>query len=115
MEKFDICIIGGGPSGYAAAMRAIDLNKKVLLVEKENIGGNGLYNGALSSKTFWEISKDISNTRRRIERNNHQKLPVNFKEILDDVRDAIFFRKIQLETHLLLLQRKREGLFTFVQ
>jgi dihydrolipoamide dehydrogenase len=115
MEKFDVCIIGGGPSGYAAAMRAIDLNKKVLLVEKENIGGNGLYNGALSSKTFWEISKDIANTRRRIERNNHQKLPVNFKEILDDVRDAIFFRKIQLETHLLLLQRKREGLFTFVQ
>jgi len=115
MEKFDVCIIGGGPSGYAAAMRAIDLNKKVLLVEKDKIGGNGLYNGALSSKTFWEISKDIANTRRRIERNNHQKLPVNFKEILDDVRDAIFFRKIQLETHLLLLQRKREGLFTYVQ
>ena len=34
MEKFDLCIIGAGPSGYAAAMRAIDLGKKTILIEK---------------------------------------------------------------------------------
>ena len=34
MEKFDICIIGAGPSGYAAAMRALDVGLKVLLIEK---------------------------------------------------------------------------------
>ena len=32
MEKYDLCVIGGGPSGYAAAMRAVDFNKSVLLV-----------------------------------------------------------------------------------
>ena len=29
MEHYDLCIIGGGPSGYAAAMRAVDFKKKV--------------------------------------------------------------------------------------
>ena len=48
MEHFDLCIIGGGPSGYAAAMRAIDFRKKVCLVEMDKIGGAGIYNGALS-------------------------------------------------------------------
>ena len=33
--KYDVCIIGAGPAGYAAAMRALDLNKSVILIEKE--------------------------------------------------------------------------------
>lgn len=28
MEKYDLCIIGAGPSGYAAAMRSVDFGKK---------------------------------------------------------------------------------------
>ena len=59
MEKFDICVIGAGPSGYAAAMRAIDFKKKIILIEKDKIGGAGLYNGALSSKTLWELSQKV--------------------------------------------------------
>ena len=35
MEKFDVCVIGGGPAGYASAMRALDFGKSVLLVEKD--------------------------------------------------------------------------------
>ena len=31
MEKYDLCIIGAGPSGYAAAMRAIDFGKKTTI------------------------------------------------------------------------------------
>ena len=58
MLKFDICIIGAGPSGIAAAMRGWDLGKNVCLIEKGPIGGAGLHNGALSSKTLWELSKD---------------------------------------------------------
>ncbi len=29
MERYEVCVIGGGPSGYAAAMRAVDFGKKV--------------------------------------------------------------------------------------
>ena len=56
MEKYDLCVIGGGPAGYAAAMRAIDFGKKVVLVEKSKLGGAGIYDGALSSKAMWELS-----------------------------------------------------------
>ena len=44
-------------SGYAAAMRAVDFGKRVVLIEKDKVGGAGLYNGALSSKTMWELSQ----------------------------------------------------------
>jgi dihydrolipoamide dehydrogenase len=60
MEKFDLIVLGGGPAGYAAAMRGIDFNKKVCLIEKDKVGGAGVYNGALSSKTLWELANNIA-------------------------------------------------------
>ncbi len=59
IEKYDLCVIGGGPSGYAAAMRAVDFDKTVLLVERDRIGGAGIYDGALSSKTFGKYQKNL--------------------------------------------------------
>lgn len=100
MRKVDVCIIGGGPSGYAAAMRAVDFRKNVLLIEKDKIGGAGLYNGALSSKTFWELSKDIRSARKRIAKYANGDFKVEFKDILNDVQEAITCRKNILEGHL---------------
>ncbi|KPI84923.1 acetoin dehydrogenase e3 component-like protein [Leptomonas seymouri] len=57
---FDVCVIGGGPAGVAAALRAADCNKRVCLVEKERLGGADLWNGALQSKTMWEYSNAFS-------------------------------------------------------
>ena len=48
-HDYDICVIGGGPSGFAAAVRGIDFGKRVCLVEKGELGGSGV-DGALSSK-----------------------------------------------------------------
>jgi dihydrolipoamide dehydrogenase len=58
LKQFDLCIIGAGPSGFAAAMRAIDLGKKTCLIERKKVGGAGIFNGALSSKTMWELSQN---------------------------------------------------------
>ena len=52
MDKYDLVIIGGGPSGYAAAMRAVDFKKSILIIERDRLGGTGVTNGALSSKTW---------------------------------------------------------------
>ena len=65
MEKFDVIIIGGGPSGYASTMRAIDLGKSVCLIEKDKLGGAGSNKGALASKTMWEHAKDYRNACRQ--------------------------------------------------
>lgn len=62
---YDICIIGAGPSGFAAAMRAWDFGKNVCLVERANLGGAGVWAGALTSKTLWELSRDYLNVLQR--------------------------------------------------
>ena len=63
-SRFDLCVLGAGPAGYAAAVRAHDLGKKVLLVERDRIGGAGIHAGALSSKTMWHLSNDYANACR---------------------------------------------------
>lgn len=105
MEKFDICVIGGGPAGYAAAMRALDFGKRVCLIEMNRVGGAGLYDGALSSKTLWELSKDVYHARRRIERySNSQEFTLNYANVLSQLDQAINERSSQLVGHLDALQ-----------
>lgn len=49
---YDIAVIGGGPGGYVAAIRAAQLGAKVLLVEKEKLGGVCLNWGCIPTKTL---------------------------------------------------------------
>lgn len=109
MEKFDLCIIGGGPSGYAAAMRAIDFGKKVVLIEKSKIGGAGLYNGALSSKTMWELSMKIATVREELGESAEGVLNVSWEKVVRTVETAVFERKHQLFCHAKLLQSVAEN------
>lgn len=52
MAEYDIAIIGGGPGGYVAAIRAAQLGKRVALVEKERVGGLCLNWGCIPSKSL---------------------------------------------------------------
>ena len=115
LEKYDLCIIGGGPAGYAAAMRAVDFRKKVVLIEKDKLGGAGIYNGALTSKTMWELSTRISNTREEIkhltagqdlfkEISIIDQFGISYQNVLKTVKEAVFDRKFQLQCHIKLLQ-----------
>src|SRR5438876_11694460 len=52
--NFDIVVIGGGPGGYAAAIRAGQLKKRVLCVEKESLGGVCLNWGCIPTKALLE-------------------------------------------------------------
>jgi dihydrolipoamide dehydrogenase len=103
MEKYDLIVIGGGPSGYAGAMRALDFKKKVLLIEKNRIGGAGVYNGVLTSKTLWEFSQKIASLREIMP--DYQ---VNFEDINKTVKEAVFERKTQMTVHLQLLEKENE-------
>ncbi len=51
-SKYDLVVIGGGPAGYAAAIRAGQLGKKVACVEKERPGGTCLNWGCIPSKAL---------------------------------------------------------------
>lgn len=56
----EVVVIGSGPGGYAAAFRAADLGKKVILVERyDNIGGVCLNVGCIPSKALLHAAKII--------------------------------------------------------
>jgi dihydrolipoamide dehydrogenase len=104
MEKFDLVVLGAGPSGYAAAMRALDFKKRTLLIEKNKVGGAGTTNGALSSKTWWELSRETALFRKNLKRFNLEAPSINYKEIQAEVRKAVDERKSLLEDHMLQMQ-----------
>lgn len=51
-EKFDVVVIGGGPGGYPAAIRAAQRGKKVALIEAKEMGGTCLNRGCIPSKAL---------------------------------------------------------------
>ena len=52
MPDYDITIIGGGPGGYVAAIRAAQVGKKVALIEQDRVGGLCLNWGCIPSKAL---------------------------------------------------------------
>jgi dihydrolipoamide dehydrogenase len=106
MEKYDLIIIGAGPSGYAGAMRALDFNKRVLLIEKEKLGGAGIFNGALWSKSMWEYSEKVK-IRRDAEQ--ERELEITWQSMMKDVNEAIHERKMQMTLHLNILQSEHSS------
>ena len=60
-KAFDLAVLGAGPGGYVAAIRAAQLGKKVALVEKEELGGVCLNRGCIPTKTFLEYVENLDN------------------------------------------------------
>ena len=51
-QKFDLVVVGGGPGGYVAAIRAAQLGMKTALVEREHLGGICLNWGCIPTKAL---------------------------------------------------------------
>ena len=51
-RHFEVVVIGGGPGGYPAAIRAAQLGKKVALIERDRLGGECLNYGCIPSKAL---------------------------------------------------------------
>src|SRR5262245_33312419 len=57
-DRFDLIVIGGGPGGYVAAIRAAQLGKKVACVDKRGaFGGTCLNIGCIPSKALLDSSE----------------------------------------------------------
>lgn len=56
-QSFDVVILGGGPGGYVAAIRAAQLGMKTALVERENLGGICLNWGCIPTKALLRTSE----------------------------------------------------------
>jgi dihydrolipoamide dehydrogenase len=56
-DSFDILILGGGPGGYVAALRAAQLGAKTAIVEKDRLGGTCLVRGCIPTKALLQSSE----------------------------------------------------------
>jgi len=56
-SSFDVVILGGGPGGYVAALRAAQLGAKTAIVEKDRLGGTCLVRGCIPTKALLQSSE----------------------------------------------------------
>ncbi len=69
MDNFDLIVIGGGPGGYVAAIRAAQLGMKVVCVEKStSLGGTCLNVGCIPSKALLDSSEHYANAQHKFKK-----------------------------------------------
>src|SRR6202049_1754186 len=61
--SFDVVILGGGPGGYVAALRAAQLGAKTAIVEKDRLGGTCLVRGCIPTKALLQSSELYSQAK----------------------------------------------------
>ncbi len=64
MNEIDVVIIGGGPGGYVAAIKAAHLGLKAVLIEKDKLGGVCLNRGCIPTKALVSTAELLNNLQR---------------------------------------------------
>src|SRR5436309_2821636 len=67
MDPCELAVIGAGPGGYVAALRAAQLGLKVVLIEREKAGGTCLHKGCIPSKALIHGARILDNVKRSAE------------------------------------------------
>lgn len=61
---YDVAVIGGGPAGYVAAIKAAQLGGKVVIFEKDALGGTCLNRGCIPTKAFLKTAEYLHHIRK---------------------------------------------------
>ena len=101
MDNYDLLVIGSGPGGYVAAIKAAKLGKKVAIIEKRDIGGTCLNRGCIPTKTLMHSTHFLAEAR------NMEKAGISFTDINLDY-DKLMERKDEVVAKI---RNGIEGLF----
>jgi len=104
--KYDICVIGCGPAGFAAAMRSYDFDNHVCIIEGNHVGGAGIADGALSSKTMWELSKDFSIANKVDRGYRASNISIDYEKVRDNVFSAVREKEYQIRSQIETFSKK---------
>jgi len=88
-QKFDLCVIGAGPGGYVAAIRAAQLGLKVVVVEANHLGGICLNWGCIPTKALLR-SSEINHLLHNLEQFGFsaQNVKFDFNKIIERSRNV---------------------------
>src|SRR6266566_5008929 len=84
---YNVAVIGAGPGGYVAAIRAAQLGAKVAIVEKQYLGGTCLNVGCIPSKAMLHIAEVLHNMSSLAELGINLPQPPTF-----DMKQAVIFK-----------------------
>lgn len=82
--EYDVFVIGGGPAGYVAAIKAAQLGGKVALAEKDTVGGTCLNRGCIPTKTYLKSAEILS----RITSSAYRGIVVDKSAVTFDMKQA---------------------------
>ncbi|MCG8483440.1 MAG: dihydrolipoyl dehydrogenase, partial [Clostridia bacterium] len=85
-KNYDVIVLGGGPAGYVAAIKASQLGGKAALIEKSKIGGTCLNRGCIPTKTYIKNAETIEQIKKAKERGIIIKDPsftLDMKKVID--------------------------------
>ncbi len=117
MNDFDLIIIGSGPAGYSSAMRALDYGLDIAIIEGSHIGGAGIMNGALTSKTMYELSMDYAVAARTDRGFRSGSLSVDFSKVIKTVKQAAKEKQYQILSQIETFSKGRseQGSLTLIK
>lgn len=101
-DKKKIAVIGGGPGGYVAAIRAAQIGADVILVEKGNLGGTCLNAGCIPTKTLLHAAKLYQKLKHSADLGLEiEGVRLNWLKLLEHKRQVVS-RLVGGVTHLLI-------------
>lgn len=59
----DVAVLGGGSGGYATALRAAELGRRVVIVEEDKVGGTCLHRGCIPTKALLHVGESADAVR----------------------------------------------------
>ena len=92
MEKFDVTVIGSGPGGYVAAIRAAQLGLKTAIIERySTLGGTCLNVGCIPSKALLDSSEHYHNAHEKFEMHGIklEKLKVDMPQMIKRKNEVV--------------------------
>ena len=117
MSPKRVVIIGGGPGGYVAAIRAAQLGGRVTLIEKDKIGGTCLNRGCIPTKSLLADAKMLRKMRhslvfQQLVQSNFDPLPSMMERKAKVVQDLVNGIEILLQSQRVTVKQGRADLLT---